>query len=126
MLSPTFRWFELPGEVPAPRLRMHSQAPRPLRARPHEPWAHNDVDLNQKRDFSDGLFNQSHGSFELVLAPVILALVGLGLDRWIGTVPVFTIVLAVAGMVGSWAKQYYSYRAAIDEQRARRAGAGLP
>jgi hypothetical protein len=35
-------------------------------------------------------------------------------------------VLAVAGMVGSWAKQYYSYRTSIDEQRARRAGAGLP
>jgi F0F1-type ATP synthase assembly protein I len=84
------------------------------------------VDLNQKREFSDGLFNQSHGSFELVLAPVILALIGLGLDRWLGTIPVFTIVLAVAGMVGSWAKQYYTYRSAIDEQRARRAGAGLP
>ncbi len=84
------------------------------------------MDLNQKREFSDGLFNQSHGSFELVLAPVILALIGLGLDRWLGTVPVFTIVLAVAGMVGSWAKQYYSYRTSIDEQRARRAGAGLP
>ncbi len=84
------------------------------------------MDLNQKREFSDGLFNQSSGSFELVLAPVILALLGLGLDRWIGTTPLFTIVLAVAGMVGSWAKQYYSYRTAIDAQRARRAGAGLP
>lgn len=84
------------------------------------------MNLNQKREFSDGLFNQSSGSFELVLAPVILALLGLGLDRWIGTTPLFTIVLAVAGMVGSWAKQYYSYRTAIDAQRARRAGAGLP
>ena len=84
------------------------------------------MNLNQKREFSDGLFNQSSGSFELVLAPVILALFGLGLDRWIGTTPLFTIVLAVAGMVGSWAKQYYSYRTAIDAQRARRAGAGLP
>lgn len=84
------------------------------------------MNLNQKREFSDGLFNQSSGSFELVLAPVILALAGLGLDRWIGTTPLFTIVLAVAGMVGSWAKQYYSYRTAIDAQRARRAGAGLP
>jgi hypothetical protein len=105
---------------------MHSQAAAPNAAMSHEPWAHNHVDLNQKREFSDGLFNQSTGSFELVLAPVILALAGLAIDRWLGITPVLTIVLAVAGMIGSWAKQFYSYRAAIEQQRAQRAGAGLP
>lgn len=84
------------------------------------------MDLNQKREFTDGLFNQSHGSFELVLAPVILALAGLALDRWLGITPVLTIVFAVAGMLGSWAKQYFTYRAALEAQSARRAGAGLP
>ena len=84
------------------------------------------MDLNQKREFSDGLFNQSSGSFELVLAPVILAIAGLGLDRWLGLLPLCTIVLALAGMIGSWAKQYYSYRSAMEQQRAQRAGAGLP
>jgi hypothetical protein len=84
------------------------------------------VDLNQKREFSDGLFHQSSGSFELVLAPVILSLVGLGLDRWLGLRPLCTLGWAWAGMIGSWAKQYYSYRSAMEQQRAQRAGAGLP
>ncbi len=84
------------------------------------------MDLNQKREFSNGLFNQSHGSFDLALAPVILALLGLGLDRLIGTTPVCTIAFAIGGTIGAFAKLYYGYRAAIDAQQARRPGAGLP
>jgi F0F1-type ATP synthase assembly protein I len=84
------------------------------------------VDLNQKREFSDGLFNQSHGSFELVLAPVILAVLGLLIDSWLGITPVLTIVFTIVGMIGTFAKLFYAYRAAMDEHHARRAGAGLP
>lgn len=113
-------------QASAPTLRLHSQAARGHAARAHEPRAHNDVDLKQKREFSDGLFNQSHGSFDIVFAPVILALLGLGIDKWLSITPVCTITLAVLGMIGAFAKVYYSYRAQIDEQHARRAGAGLP
>lgn len=84
------------------------------------------MNLNQKREFTDGLFNQSHGSFELVLAPVILALIGLAIDRWLGIAPVLTIVFAIAGLLGTFAKLFYSYRAAMDAQQATRPGAGLP
>lgn len=109
-----------------PRLRTHSQAPRLLGARLHNPWAHNDVDLNQKREFSDGLFAQSHGSFELVLAPVLFALVGFGIDGLLGITPVLTITFTLLGMVGAFAKLVYAYRAAHGQSRARRVGAGLP
>ena len=83
------------------------------------------MDLNQKRELSDGLFHQSHGSFELVLAPVILALLGLGLDKALGVVPVFTVSFALLGAIGAFAKLYYGYRAVADAARARRVEAGL-
>ncbi|MDQ2679333.1 MAG: AtpZ/AtpI family protein [Actinomycetota bacterium] len=65
--------------------------------------------------------NRSHGSFELAFAPVILALLGLWLDKTIGTVPVFTLVLALVGVLGAFTKVYYSYKhsmAALDQQGA--------
>ena len=65
--------------------------------------------------------NRSHGSFELAFAPVILALLGLWLDKTIGTVPVFTLVFAMVGVLGAFTKVYYSYKnsmAALDEQGA--------
>jgi F0F1-type ATP synthase assembly protein I len=59
--------------------------------------------------------NRSHGSFELALAPVILALLGLWLDRTIDTVPVFTLVFAAVGVLGSFTKVYFEYRNSMAE-----------
>lgn len=54
--------------------------------------------------------HRSSGSFELVFAPVILALVGLWLDRTLGTLPTFTVGLAVFGAIGAGVAQYYAYQ----------------
>lgn len=54
--------------------------------------------------------HRSSGSFELVLAPVLLALLGLWLDRTLGTSPVFTVGLAVFGAVGAAVAQYFAYQ----------------
>ena len=54
--------------------------------------------------------NRSHGSFELALAPVILGLLGLLLDRAIGTVPMFMVLFTLLGFAGAGAKIYYTYR----------------
>lgn len=59
--------------------------------------------------------HRSHGSFELALAPAIMALLGLWLDRTIGTVPLFTLVFAAAGIAGAFAKIYYRYRNSMAE-----------
>lgn len=59
--------------------------------------------------------HRSHGSFELALAPAILALLGLWLDRTIGTVPLFTLLLAMVGIAGAFAKIYYQYRNSMSE-----------
>lgn len=59
--------------------------------------------------------HRSHGSFELALAPAILALLGLWLDRTVGTVPLFTLLFATVGIAGSFAKIYFQYRNSMAE-----------
>jgi len=65
---------------------------------------------------------QTHGSFELVVSPLLLALLGLWLDRSVfGTTPVLTIVFAILGLVGALIKIFYTYRLKMAEH----AGAGV-
>ncbi|MBK6671890.1 MAG: AtpZ/AtpI family protein [Actinobacteria bacterium] len=45
----------------------------------------------------------------------MLALLGLWLDRTIGTVPLFTLLFALVGIAGSFAKIYYQYRNSMAE-----------
>lgn len=59
--------------------------------------------------------NRSTGSYELVVSPVILALLGFWLDRTIDTTPLFTVLFAVVGLVGACTKIYYGYMAEMDE-----------
>ncbi|MFZ4670260.1 MAG: AtpZ/AtpI family protein [Microthrixaceae bacterium] len=54
--------------------------------------------------------HRSSGSFELAFAPVIMALLGLWLDRTFGTTPLFVVLLAVIGVVGAGISVFYSYR----------------
>jgi len=60
--------------------------------------------------------HRSHGSFELAMAPVLMALIGLWLDKTFGTVPLFTIALAVVGVVGSTIKVIYVYKAQMEAE----------
>jgi F0F1-type ATP synthase assembly protein I len=59
--------------------------------------------------------HKSTGSYELVLSPLLLALIGYGLDRWLGTLPLLTIVFAVLGLVGACIKIYFGYMTEMDE-----------
>ena len=72
---------------------------------------------------------RSHGSFEIAFAPVLMALMGLGIDRTFATMPIFTVSLSVVGVLGSFAKIYYSYRyqmAELEAQGAWHDPAGRP
>jgi F0F1-type ATP synthase assembly protein I len=75
---------------------------------------------SRTQDVHDSL-HRSHGSFELALAPVLMALIGLWIDRMAGTTPIVTIVLAVMGVLGAFAKLYYSYRNQMAELDAKAA-----
>ena len=44
---------------------------------------------------------RSSGGFELVLSPLLLALIGFGLDRLIGITPVLTVLFAIIGVAGA-------------------------
>ena len=81
------------------------------------------MDSQNKREFNRQL-DQSHGSFELVLSPVILGLVGWWLDGRFGSGPWMTIGAAALGLVGATIKIVFVYRAKMaklaDERSASR------
>lgn len=62
--------------------------------------------------------HRSTASYELAFAPVIMALLGLWLDKTIGTTPVFTVTLAVVGTLGAGISVYYSYNRSMERVRA--------
>lgn len=72
---------------------------------------------DQQQELTRSL-HRSHGSFELALAPVLMALIGLWLDKTFHTLPLFTIVLAVVGVLGSTIKVIYVYKAQMAEETA--------
>ena len=63
---------------------------------------------------------RGHGGYEIALSPVIIGGFGWLLDSVIGTVPLFLIIGAVLGLVGSVANQYYRYQAAMEIETAKR------
>jgi F0F1-type ATP synthase assembly protein I len=62
--------------------------------------------------------HRTTGGYELVLSPLLLALIGYGLDRWFGTVPVITVIFAVVGLAGAVIKLYYGYRSEMEAHEA--------
>ena len=72
---------------------------------------------DQQQELTRSL-HRSHGSFELALAPVLMALIGLWLDRTFDTLPLFTIVCAAVGVLGSTVKVMYVYKAQMAEEAA--------
>lgn len=63
-------------------------------------------------------------AIELVVTPLIFALIGFGLDQLFGTTPLLTIVLALFAVVGSATSAWYRYDASMkvheEELRQRR------
>jgi positive regulator of sigma E activity len=47
----------------------------------------------------------------MVLFPLLLGLLGVVIDRAVGTQWVFTVLLATLGVIGSFASAYYRYEA---------------
>ena len=68
------------------------------------------ADYSTKTHETTRQLNRSHGSFELALAPVILGLLGLWLDRTLGTTPLFILAFTLFGFVGAGVKIFCTYR----------------
>ncbi len=69
---------------------------------------------SQRRELTQHL-HRSTGSYELVLSPVILGVLGYLADRWLGTVPVLTVLAVLVGLTGAVVKIYYGYQAEMAE-----------
>ena len=67
------------------------------------------MDLKARQDLNQGFGNALGLAVEMVGTPMIFGLLGWLLDRWLGTSPVFTLVLFLFGIVGMAVKTYYAY-----------------
>jgi F0F1-type ATP synthase assembly protein I len=65
------------------------------------------VDASQRREPNKGFGDGLQQAFELVMTPAIFGVLGYLLDRWLGTVPLFTLVLTGA-VLGYEAWKLYS------------------
>jgi len=66
----------------------------------------------------NGFGNTLARAFELVVTPALFGLIGYGIDRVTGLLPVFTIVLTVFCLVGMSVRMYYGYVTAMNEHEA--------
>jgi F0F1-type ATP synthase assembly protein I len=80
------------------------------------------VDEREQRELWNGFGNALSRAIELVVTPLLFALGGYGLDRWLGTSPLFVIVLATLAFVGLAVKSYYVYREDMLAHEARLPG----
>ena len=77
------------------------------------------MDDSQRRQLSRDL-NRSSGGFELAFVAAIFGGLGLLVDRWMGTTPVFGLVFFLVGIVGTVVKLWLGY----DQQMKRLEGEG--
>ena len=70
------------------------------------------MDADHRRWTQD--YHQSGGGYELAFSGVIFSLIGLWIDRRLGTVPWFTVTLAALGFFGAVANIYYRYKRDMD------------
>jgi len=82
----------------------------------HGPTPHSET---SQRDFHDAM-RKSSGGFDLVLGPVMLAMLGLWLDRQLGWTPVLMLVLLAFGTVGAVLKVYYDWQRSMAQATEER------
>jgi len=70
-------------------------------------------DLKGRQELYNGFGDTFTRGMEMVLTPLFLGGIGYVLDRLIGLLPVFTIILTLIGVVGVGVKEYYTYKAAM-------------
>lgn len=86
------------------------------------------MELSQRSEPSNNYGDGMSIAFELVGTPAIVGVLGFGLDRWLGTTPVFTVVLTLVALATVAGLTIWRYngemRRADAERRATRAGTG--
>lgn len=65
-------------------------------------------------------------AFEFAVTTALFLGFGWLLDRWLGTEPIFMIVLSLLGLVGQSLRLYYAYEAKMRALEAERRGVRTP
>ena len=81
------------------------------------------MDLGQRRDLNNGFGNALSRAFEFAAMPLIFAVPGWFLDRWLGTGPFLAILTGLFGLVGITARMWFEYAAKMDREQAKLPGA---
>ena len=76
------------------------------------------MDLTQRPEH-EGFGDALAKAFELIVTPGIFGLGGYALDRWLGTVPLFTVVLVVLVLAYVCWKLGYEYELRMREHEDR-------
>lgn len=75
-------------------------------------------------DLYNGAGEGMSRAFELAITPALIGGAGYMLDRWLGLVPVFTIVFFLAAMAGLIARMWFGYDARMKAHEASGPWAG--
>ena len=78
------------------------------------------VNQNDRRATWQGVGDGLTQALEMSVTPVLFALLGLFLDRRVGTVPLFAVGFSVLAMVGVFVKAYYVYRFKSEQEEEAR------
>lgn len=69
--------------------------------------------LAEKRELNRGMGDALSVAFELAATTGLFFLIGWGLDRWLGTTPVFMVGLTVFSLTGQIVRLWFQYDAAM-------------
>lgn len=67
------------------------------------------MDLGSKRETYNGFGEALARGFEMALTPAIFGGLGFALDKWLGTSPIFLLVLLVFSFAGMFVRAWIGY-----------------
>ena len=79
------------------------------------------MDDGDRRGLYNGFGDALARAVEFVAAPAAFGFLGHLVDGLAGTEPLFTVVLVVFALAGTFVRSYYAYEAAMNEHEARAA-----
>jgi F0F1-type ATP synthase assembly protein I len=83
------------------------------------------ADLSARREINRGAGDALATAFELSVTPVVMGLIGWGLDAWIGTSPLFLLVFFLLTVCYEVWKHLTLYNTRMREEQAKVAGLRL-
>ena len=75
--------------------------------------------MQDKRALYNGFGNGLSRAVELAVTPALFGGVGWLIDRWVGLYPLFTLLIGLLGVVGTFVSSWYRYDAAMKVEEAK-------